>query len=239
MISALLGVLLSTAHAGPLNAYFKNREGLNALAKKDGLGAYRAFTRGLADDPLNMALQLNLGTTFEQNEEYDKAAAIYRGALAALPPDAPQRFEIAFNLGNVLAAAKKIPAALAAYQQALEVKPDSIEVKTNIELLFAGGKGDGQSSDQNSDQDQKNKDSKDEKKDDKKSNQEKREDALKDQKPEKKDGDKPKPKPFDSKELSAEDVKRILDEIKNQEQSIRAEEYDKNPKDTPRGGKDW
>ena len=237
MIKRLLPLFLlaTSAHAGDLGAYYYNREGVRALGRKDGVGAYRAFTRGLGEDPMNPALQLNLAATFEQNEEFEKAAAVYRGLLARLPKDEPRRFEVLFNLGNVLAAANNTPDAVASYQEALELKPDSIEVKTNLEMLFAGGKGgDGKSSSQEKDEKQDKDD-----KQDKRTNQQKREDAQKDQKPEKKDGDKPKPKPFNSDNLTAEDVKRILDEIKNQEQSIRAEEYDKNPKDTPRGGKDW
>ncbi len=45
----------------------------------------------------------------------------------------------------VQAKAKKIDAALESYQAALELDPDSIEVKNNIELLWQGsGQGEGE-----------------------------------------------------------------------------------------------
>ncbi|MCB0407438.1 MAG: hypothetical protein KDD34_04480, partial [Bdellovibrionales bacterium] len=53
-----------------------------------------------------------------------------------------------------------------------------------------------------------------------------------------KEQQKKKPKPFDSKELTKDDVRKILEEIKNQEQKIRAEVYEGQGKDKPRD-KDW
>jgi hypothetical protein len=47
-----------------------------------------------------------------------------------------------------------------------------------------------------------------------------------------------KPKSFQSPDLSQDDVKRILDEIKNQEQNIRAQDYEKGAREMPRA-KDW
>ena len=49
---------------------------------------------------------------------------------------------------------------------------------------------------------------------------------------------KKKPQPFKSKELTKDDVRKILEEIKNQEQKIRAEVYEGKGKSQPRD-KDW
>ena len=219
--------------AQTLRSYFANRRGLSELQKKSYFPAYRQFLSGLETDPLNINLHLNIALSSELNEDFEKAEAGYRGILGLLPKDSPERFAPLFNLGGVLARQKKIKEALAAYQQALDLQPDSKEVKTNIELLWqqggGGGSGDSQE-DKKNDKDQKgqqSQDSKDQK--DQNKNQNQREEQKQ---------KRPQPKPFDSKELSPQDVKKILDEIKNQEQAIRAQEYERGAKDSPKG-KDW
>ncbi|MGE4132864.1 MAG: tetratricopeptide repeat protein [Bdellovibrionales bacterium] len=205
--------------ATTLDSYWRNREGLKEYDKKSYYSAYRAFLRALEVDPLNPEIQMNLGRTFEANEEFEKAEQAYRGALTVMPKDSPLRFEALFNLAGVYAKEKKIDEALAAYQEALALEPDSIEVKTNIELLFmGGGGGGGESQDQQQPQQQ-----------DQKQNPG---DGEQQQKPP------PKKPNFQSQELTDQDVKRILDEIKNQEQNIRAQDYEKGLKEMPKG-KDW
>ena len=221
-MTSLLLALLIPAHAGTVSSFWNNRAGVRHLNEKAYYPAYQDFMRALADDPLNFGVQMNLGLTFLRNEEFEKAEQAFRGAARLAGDDAEARFTAEFNLALALSQQGKTDQALAAYQECLELQPDSLEVKTNIELLWqGGGGGKGKSND--------TKDSKD----DKSSNQEMREKGDIQNQPQKKE-----PKPFDSRDLTKEDVKRILDEIKNQEQGIRAQEYDKGAKEAPRG-KDW
>jgi tetratricopeptide (TPR) repeat protein len=217
------------ASAETVRGYFLNREGVRKFADKAYYPAYQSFLKALEDDPLNPELHLNLARTFEVNEEFEKAERAYKSALKIIPENTALRFEALFNLAGVLGKQNKIDEALAAYQAALDMVPDSKEVKTNIELLWQQGGGQGQS--QNKDQ-----------KDQKDKNQQQQKDGNdKDQKqPDQQDQkeQKKQPKPFESKELTPQDVKKILDEIKNQEQAIRAQEYEHNAKEAPRG-KDW
>lgn len=215
------------AQATTLDSYLRNRDGMSKFQAKSYYPAYQDFMKALDDDPLNPEIHLNIARTLEANEEFDKAEKAYRGVLQLLPGNSTRRFEALFNLAGVQAKLKKIPEALDTYQRALEMDPDSIEVKTNIELLWQQGQGEG-----DGDQGQGQKDDKDQK-----GRGEKEKDDQKD-KPDQKNQKKNKPKPFESKQLSAEDVKKILDEIKNQEQSIRADENDKNVKQA-QPEKDW
>lgn len=210
-----------TVQATTLNSYLRNRDGLKKFEGKSYFPAYQDFTKALEDDPLNPEVQLNIARALEANEEFPKAEQAYKGILQMLPKDSPRRFETLFNLAGVQAKNKKIDEALDSYQAALEIEPESKEVKTNIEMLWQGGgegEGDGQEGQDKKDDKGKGKDPKDE------------------QGPIKKE--KPQPKPFDSKELTPQDVKKILDEIKNQEQSIRADENDKGAKQA-QPEKDW
>jgi len=226
-INALIPLWLFSSgavHGTTLNSYLRNREGLQKFEAKSYYPAYQNFMRALEDDPLNPEVHLNIARALEANEEFERAEQAYKGVLRLLPADSTRRFEALFNLAGVQAKQKKIPDALDSYQAALEMDPDSVEVKTNIELLWQQGEGEGEGGEG---EDQK------ESKDNKGQGQQDKEDQKQPaQKP------KPQPKPFSSKELTPQDVKKILDEIKNQEQSIRANETDKGAKEAPRD-KDW
>ncbi len=227
----LIGLgLCSTAHASLLKAIEKNREAIKLLEKENPTGAENALLSGLAEDPFNPLLHLNLGLVFEIEEKYEKALKEADSVLRIqnLPPEI--QFYAHFNAGNAAAKKEDIDLALKHFQAALDVNPESKETKTNIELLIKsgqgkgkGGKGGGKGQDQ----------SKNEKKDG---------DGDKDKDDDKKDkpiqnGLKQKPQ-FNSENLTKEDVRKILDEIKSQEQRIRALDYASKSKDSP-PAKDW
>ncbi len=218
----LFALLAVPVDATTVRSYIRNREGIGSYNRKNFYQAFQKFTKAMEDDPLNPELQMNLARMFEENEEFEKAEQGYRAALQILPKDSPLRFEALFNWAGTLAKLKRIEDALMAYQLALELDPDSVEVKTNIELLWqGGGGGEGDS-----------KDKKDQSKDGKDKQQ-----GQPDQPQDDKDKQK-KSKPFESQDLAPEDMKRILDEIKNQEQNIRAQDYEKGAREMPKA-KDW
>ncbi len=227
-LSFCLMTVEPSAKAETLGSFWSNNKGLYHLKKKSNAQAYRDFLEALESEPMNPEVQMNLGYTWQQNEEFEKAASAYRGVLKIVPENSERRFEALFNLGIVETKLEKVEQAAQAYQQALEIHPDSIEVKTNLELLFQQSQGGGKGK-------SKDKDKKEGKGDkDQEQNRDQQQNEPKDPQEKKKQ----QPKPFDSKDLSKEDVKRILDEIKNQEQGVRAQEYERKGKEGPRG-KDW
>jgi Ca-activated chloride channel homolog len=222
----LIIVILFSIHANALTPEIirKNNEAVKLLESEKNFEAYKALTDGLVEAPFQDELHLNLGFAFERNGDKDKALSEYQGvAKKTLNPQF--KFQALFNAARLQGEKKKIDEALDLYQQALEINPESQETKTNIELLLASGGGGGEGDKE----DEKNKDDKG------KENQD-----GKGQKPEPKKGPgpKPTPRPFNSEELSKQDVKNILDELKRQENQIRAKEYDKKPKENS-SGKDW
>lgn len=227
VILLTLAICGACAQATTWDSFWRNRDGVKKFKAESYLGAHQAFLKALENDPMNPEIHLNLALTYQVNEEFDKAEKAYLSALHLLPENSPRRFEALFNLGVAYGKQRKLDEALKSYQAALDLYPESKEVKTNIELLFQGGGGGGKG--ENKDKDKKDKDSKD---------QDKNEKDGKDQPKDYQSGKDQKPKPFDSKDLSPQDVKKILDEVKNQEQSIRAEEYERNTKEVPRN-KDW
>jgi tetratricopeptide (TPR) repeat protein len=210
------------AGATTLESYSFNRDGVRMLGEKAYYPAYQNFLKALESDPLNPYLQLNLALALEASEDFERAEKAYRGALNVAGQNPALRFQVLFNLAGVQAKRKKIEDALATYQAALELNPDSVEVKTNIELLWqGGGSGDGEGENQNQKQDQKN-----------------GKGGNEPQKPDDNSAQKEKPKTPQPRPGDTEMEKRILDEIKNQEQSIRAKDYEKGAKDVPKA-KDW
>lgn len=216
-------LLAEFAAADSLKAYLDNRQGLKRFAEKSYFQSYQNFVRALNSDPLNPDIQLNIGLTYEATEEWEKAEKAYLSAYELSKGDRQREFVSLFNLAGARSRKNDIEGALKAYQQALEIDPNSLEVKTNIELLWQQQQGKGQSKD--------GKDGKGDSEGDQDQNQKQKRDGPYQQ-------PKKQPKPFESKDLSKEDVRKILQEIQNQEQSIRAKEVDKGAREKNRD-KDW
>lgn len=238
------------------------REGNNQLieAKGDSEINYHTaldkYLEALSNDPFAGSLHLNLGLSFEGLKQADKALQAYKEAeqLALKIKDFKLVFMARFNQAQLLGKSKKIDDALAIYQKALEIIPSSKEVKTNIELLTQDQQGgqDGKDNKQQNQQGDKNqeqknqqgqKDQKDQKdqqdqKDGQGDDQKDKKDQPKDEDKQMKQSPKYKPRQFDGKELSEGDVKKILGELKQQEEKIRAEYNRKEVKERPRD-KDW
>lgn len=232
MIGIIYFCLITLAWAVPPSSVIQNNSGVEDLKKEQSYEAYQKFVQSLSQSPFNPEMHMNLALAYERNKEPKKALEEYE-VVQKLPNTTPDlKFKALFNSAKVKGESEDISGALMAYQKALEIKPDSLEVKTNIELLTKqaqGKKGRGGQNKKDQKQDDKSKDSKNA--DNDKKNQDNRTgDEPKKQKPE--------PKPFDSKELTREDVRKILDEIKNQESQIRAEYNRKQTKDNPRD-KNW
>lgn len=229
-----------------------NREGSTLLKNQSFSAALDKFISGLQFNPYQAELHLNMGLAFEGLQQNEKAQQSYHQA-GELARTGEAKFMALFNEAQLLGKAKKVDEAIALYQQALDLLPTSKEAKTNIELLTQDqqgqGGGDGENKDQkNQDQkdqkdkkDQDKKDDKDKKdpkddKDDKKDEKDK--EGKQDQKKQYQNSPKYQPKKFDSKDLSESDVKKILGELRQQEQKIRAEFNRKEVKEQPRA-KDW
>ena len=205
------------------STFWHNNQAARSLGKDDTLSAMGELQKGLStsDGGMEASLHYNLGLTFEKQKDYENAAKEYSMA-SRFARSEELKFQSEFNAAHALGEHKKIPEALEHYQKALQIRPDSQEVKTNIELLLSkgggGGEGDKESEPNDEDKDKKGGGGGDQ---DKKQQQKKQQ-----------------PRQFRSKEMSEQDVKRILDELKQQEEKVRGKELNKKPKESP-NGKDW
>ena len=192
-----------------------NNEGVTAIEREDFDLAEKHFLKGLAVDPQNPILRMNLGRTYELQKRFDRAQKEYEAVLRMDGIDDQMKFMAHFNSGNAAAQNKDVDGALKHYQSALTIDPSSQETKNNIEVLFLAGSGQGQGGGQNQQPEP---------------NQEPNPDNEG-------EGEK-KPQEFKSENLTKEDVKKIIEEIKSQEKKIRALEFGDKTKEGP-PGKDW
>lgn len=214
----------------------------NEILKKEPLNLESMALKNLQEDPLGAISQLNLGLTYEIQKKHAEAVNIYDSVLQSDAVDS-MKFYAAFNKAQALAQLKNVDAALENYQVALKYNPQSIETKTNIELLIQQ-----QQSEQNSqggeseNKDDQNQQGNDQQQDQKDSDNNKEDKEEK----EKKESEKPKNyqpsskyKPRDFKgEISEDQVKKILGELRQQEQKIREKYQNQEMKESPRE-KDW
>lgn len=220
----------------PLSVYH-NDEALERLKEENHYLAYKEILLALEADPLNPALQYNLGVAFIANEEFEKARKQFV-QVDQLTEDEELKFQARFAAGISAAQNKDIDRALEHYQAALELKPDSEEVKKNIELLWQGGGQSGEGGDQQQQQQEGQEGDNQSEGDQGDQEKDQKDQQGQDQQNQKPSNQKPQPRPFKSKELTPDQVRKILEELKAQEQKIRAEEYGEGGKDAP-NEKDW
>lgn len=204
----------------------EQKEQQNVDLEVKALTAQARLVEALSSDSFSLESFMNLGLSFEFLSENEKAIKAYTQALNGSKNKNPKiEFYAYYNLGRVFGKTKNIDKALEMYQAALKFAPESKEIKTNIELLIqknkGKGKGKGKSKDNKQDKSDKDKQKKDGEPKDKP-----------------KQPQKPKKKEFKSKNLKKKDMQKIMEEIRKQEQRIRAREFGKQRKEPPRD-KDW
>ncbi|MCB0378122.1 MAG: tetratricopeptide repeat protein [Bdellovibrionales bacterium] len=200
---------------------WENNQAAGLLNQGKKLEAYEEFSRILSEKPFHPLYQFNMGVAFIVSEEPDKAIKMYEELLRNSTAPDVVKFAAHYNLGVLYAAKGEVDPALDNYQKGLAFQPESKEIKTNIELLFQQqqGKGKGDGKDKNKDKNEDESEGEDQ--------EQKEPQQFQNQ-----------PKQFNSKEMSKSDVKKILEELKKQEQRIRAKHERKGKKEGPRD-KNW
>lgn len=235
--------LKTTDHSKNSKAFVDlNNLGLADLKAKNYYAAVEKFAAALGLNPYSAEVQINFAIALEYLGKTEEALRALQSS-AKISDNPEVKFISEYNQGVLLSKGEDKEQALSHYQNALDILPDSFETKVNIELLTAEndgkGKGDKQDKDQKDQKDNQDKkdkgDGKDNEKDQK--DKDKGEDPKEDQ-PKKYGKNNPQPKPFKSEELTQGDVNKILNELRQQEQKIRAEFNKKIIKEKPRD-KDW
>ncbi len=219
-------IQVAMASSNP-SVVFKNNSAVNSYNQEKLVESKTELEKLAVNNPKEASLHFNLGVVNEESKDLEKAISEYQASIR-VAEDEEVRFKANFNLARLYGEKKDTINALKHYQAALDIKPDSEEVKTNIELLFQnqGGGGDDSNEQQQSNQPDEQ-------------NQEGQQQAQQPQNQNQGQGKKPQaPQQFKSQDLSQQDVRRILEELKRQEEQIRAKMNNQRSKETP-VDKDW
>ena len=223
---------LGDANASSLNtvspsSFLSLREAAQEIKAENYDKAIGIYTNILVKDPANIAARLSLALTYDMLKKYKASEKEYR----YINKSVQKNFIALFNYGNSLAAQSRIDDALDAYQEALELNPDSKEVKANIELMMLQKQKSGES-DKSEKQDKSgkggegqpdpNQDPANDQENDEK-NKEKNDQSQKQKEDQQKKEAKEEPN-----KLSKKDIDQIIEEIKRQEQKVRARELNNN-----------
>ncbi|MDP8298793.1 MAG: tetratricopeptide repeat protein [Candidatus Tantalella remota] len=89
---------------------------------------FTLWTDLIERNPSSQAAHVNLGRIYEQKNEYEKAAQLYRRAVQLLPDD----FVAYYNLGNAYRGLGEDRKAILAYTKAIEIYPNKADMYNNL-----------------------------------------------------------------------------------------------------------
>lgn len=206
------------------NANAVIKEGNEKYQQKDFSGAQQSYEQATAKDPSSVAGNFNLGNSYYQQQQYDKAAEQFKKAGdAATNPQS--RADAYHNLGNTYMQQKKYQESVDSYKQALRDNPADIDTKYN--LAYAQQMLTKQKQQQQQNQDQKNKEQ-----------QKQEEQKNKDQQnnPQQKDPQ----QQSQPKQYTKDELERILESLNNDDKSVQDKVNKQKVKKTSTSSeKDW
>ena len=231
LVKSLLGCLLCCSL--PLGAYAQAdrsevRSGNRAYAKGEFASAELEYRRALERDSNSVAAHYNLGSALYKQEKYDGAEESYASRLDSIA-NPVHKADAFHNLGNAQLLQKKYAESIASYKDALRLRPDDMETKTNLayaqKMLKNEQDQQEQQQDQNQDQDQ----------DQDQDQQQNQDQQNQDQNQDQKQQQQPPPK------ISPQDAQQMLEAMQNKEKETQEKVNKEKAKAAPpvRSGKNW
>ncbi len=229
------------------------REGVKEYDEKTFSESELAFRKALDADSTSLAAGYDMGNALYKQNKYKDAGAIYQKLAAeSTDIDDATRAGIYHNLGNSYLKQGDFAKSIEAYKNALRLKPSDDETRYN--LVYAQAKLQEQQQQQQKNQkdnkDQKNKDKQDQQNKDKQDQQKQqnqeeqnKQDQQQQQQQQQKDQDQNKKEqqvPVDKKQLSKDEVLKMLQAIQQQElQTLKKYEKQKANAKKVKTDKDW
>lgn len=202
--------LLCSAEAVAKNPY-SFEKGNTWYQKGDYTAALKQYEDLSKNNPDDAELSYNLGDTYYQLQQYDKARTEFKKSLNA--EDEQIRKQALYNLGNTEFRAKDYQAALDAYDKAIKIDPDYTKAKLNYDFVKKMLEEQKKNQEQKQNQDSEEKEKQDENQQNQKDDQKQKED---DQKKTESDSQKDQNKDKDSKEDKESETKKDQDSQENQ-----------------------
>ena len=214
LISGLIAPALAFAEFQRIESWFYYQQGVKAFKNKQSTAALSSLQKSLAAEAQAFETQNLLGVIAFEKEDQKKQACQVFVIAESMVQNPEEQFIARFNQGACYHSQGQWEPAIESYLKALEIKPDSKETKINLELLAqqaarSGGQG----------------------KDSEKKDEQEKDEPKQYQNPEPQ-------KKFQSEEISEAQMRKILEELKNQEQKVRRE-FHKGKRKTQELEKNW
>jgi Ca-activated chloride channel family protein len=220
----LLGAAILTSSVGAesyRDQVTAGNESFRAGAFSDALDYYRGAEAEIPESP---ELEYNIATTLHEQGAYEEAVDRFGKALNTM--DILQEGRAHYNMGNTYFRMEDYQKAIEHYQRALEIDPEDMDAKYNLELARRKLKEqmEQQEKDPEQEQDQQEKQEQEQQEQEK---QEENEDQQEEQQPQEQQDEEqppeeqPQPQEPDEEELSKEDAERILNALRDDEQDMQ------------------
>lgn len=214
--NCILFIFMSISTLSCSKGSIEHNLGIFHFKFKNYESAEKSFVNALVENPNLGISRYALALSFLPREQLKDSLTELNSLLKKNTSD-EAKFKLFFAKAVVYSLLGELEPALNFYQKCLYLKPDSIEVKTNIELLF-GEDGDGKGNALKSAKSKKKKDSSDSDGEGERSE----DDPESQNEAEKKQQEESQTK----KNLSPAELKRILKELQQQEKKVRAKGYE-------------
>lgn len=131
IISVIVLILFQSYSFGE-SARKKVRDG-NKLYYEEKYGeALNKYQDAIIDDPESPEIHFNIGNSQYKIKKYDESLKEYEKLLSV--PDMMFQSKVYYNIGNVLFRSGKIAESILSYKKALELNPDDMDAKFNLEF---------------------------------------------------------------------------------------------------------
>lgn len=133
MRRGLIFILVLCLSTSVLADYRKlNKKGNEAYSKRDIEQALKYYQEAEIEKPQEPVLEYNIGTALFDQAKYEDAVKRYSKALLTDNPEF--QADAYYNLGSSFFRSEKYAEAINAYQKCLELKPEDVDAKYNLEL---------------------------------------------------------------------------------------------------------
>lgn len=217
LVSVLMMVAFGVARADSFNGMVK--KGNRAFTDSDYTKALEFYRQAEAERPETPELQYNIGSALYKEGKYEEA--VDKLEKSFVTGDIKNEAKGHYNLGNVYYRTGDYQKAIASYQKALELVPDDIDAKYNLELarkMLKEQLKPQQQKDNNQQQQQQKQDQQQKQVQQDKQDQQKQQDQEQQQQQQQ---NQQKPQQMDKNEMSKEDAERILNALKDDEKDLQ------------------
>jgi len=200
---------------------------------KEALQFYHSAETDLPESP---ELEYNMACALSQDGVYEEAVERYTKAMNA--QDINFEAGTHYNLGNTHFRMEDYQSAIQSYQNSLELVPENVDAKYNLELARKKLKEQIKPQEKEQEQQQQQQQEQEQEKKEEEQQQEKKQQKQQEQQEQQDQEQEQKPQPDEQKEMSKEDAERILNALKNDEEKIQ-KQLKREQEQGQGGGKDW